>query len=691
MFDFSRTVKKTASRFIDYAAFTSKQVADKKQAEDGDADLSGLRERFDTGRFVLKNRFAAVPPCSTKIVDSFGRIDRRSFYTFVEEAREGVGLLLSGAYTLGNWNASEGCFRKNIRLAGPGVHKKEVLLYNEAGKRVRAENSAFFINAGFFESRTDLQEGTFSVRKMSRSKILSIYTDRVQELSKVSYQKYIDGIMLSGHERFVFGSGAGRFSKRYLVSKSLKIVAELRKNMKKSSLLIHSVDLYGFFEGGAGFGCCGKKRKFRFERFLKYLKALADAGVDGICVDFSRYTETFLPSLSTALPYSLFYEISGIVRDYFTEAGITAQTGRPLIVVASGRTENISAAEKAVEDGKADIVLFGRSENSFFSFVDSFAHETFLGASAAFSGEQIPVRKKIAVVGSGPAGIQAAVLAARRGHDVTIFEKKSELGGNLITGNTAALKQVVGSYRKYLNEEVKKASADYQLKVSLNARTSPGLLKQIGFDTIVVESGIKQNVPAFSGIYKANVVFAVDLLQDLSAASSAKNIIVVGGGDLGCEVAYVLAQNGERQVRVVEQKHFFMMNKPSGHRGFFIKKLKQLGVDLMNCAKLVSIDDGFVSVKRLTGGIPDPYLSWMPVLPDDLGAKCEADFSGNCVDLTIEADLVVLATSDSSENSFYRECRELFAAPEILSLQNSFISSRLYNASGEAFSMGVNI
>ncbi|MBN2651410.1 MAG: FAD-dependent oxidoreductase [Spirochaetales bacterium] len=692
MSDYQYHLKVATEKILNNKKFSSSVPFVSEIKESKNRDLQFLLQKMDLGKMVLKNRIVATPPCDATLLTKDGKIDKKAFYTYIEEAREGVGLLLSSPVKLATVS-----YAKNeslVRLSELDDLQRLMILYNEAGKSVRAENSSFFLNVGVFEPSGEIEESTFSVSKMNNRKKIFLYNLRMEKVATMAKEKFIDGVILTGHERFFLGLSKIKPMKSLNIRKAVNSISVLKKNLQNDAMIFYNIDLFAVFEEFS-LSCCTRKitsKYKKFQSFLKYLKDLVEVGVDGFNIDFSRYTETFLPSFSSSMPYASFYDIVGVVKEYFTDAKIQTLSGHDVVLLSSGRTENIEAAETAIQSGKCDLVLFGKNENSFFNFMNSVAHESFISADSVLEGQTLPKKKKIAIIGSGPSSVQTAILAAKRGHDVVVFEKNAKIGGSFFMSKSSELNHVIENYRDYLEAELKSASSAYSLKISLNTKASAGMLKKIGFDAIIVESEIKQNVPSFSGIYKSNVVFALDLLKDLSIAKSSKNILIIGGGDLGCEVAYVLAQNPDVNVRVLEQNPFFMMNKPSGHRGFFIKKLKELGVDLMNCARLDRIENGFVSVSRTIDNPPDPYLSWMPILPNDINSDLVNNLNFSRVEtISIEADLVVLATSDDMDSSFYKECKELFAAPEIYSVSDPVLSSRYYGASSQAFSMGLNI
>ncbi|MBQ4369465.1 MAG: FAD-dependent oxidoreductase, partial [Oscillospiraceae bacterium] len=146
--------------------------------------------------------------------------------------------------------------------------------------------------------------------------------------------------------------------------------------------------------------------------------------------------------------------------------------------------------------------------------------------------------------GGGVGGMQAALTAAERGHEVTLFEKAPELGGVLaFFGKEDYLKRELIRYRDSQIAKVLK-----KVDVRLNTEVTREMLKDAGYDVIIVAAGAKQSVPPIPGIDGANVKSAIEL-GDHSGLGN--DVVVIGGGMTGCETTFDLALEG-RKVTLVE-------------------------------------------------------------------------------------------------------------------------------------------
>jgi 2,4-dienoyl-CoA reductase (NADPH2) len=237
-------------------------------------------------------------------------------------------------------------------------------------------------------------------------------------------------------------------------------------------------------------------------------------------------------------------------------------------VVASNRINAPEVAEAILERGDADMVSLARAMLADADFAakakagdrsainiciacnQACLDHYFIGQPASCvvnprAGRETKLvflpaaaRKKIAVVGGGPAGLSCAAVAAERGHDVTLYEKAGELGGQFNLAKKIPGKQEFAESVAYYAERLRRAGA----KVRLNESPSPQALA--AFDEVVVATGIDPRKPAIPGIEHRKVASYVDVLS--GRVEPGPEVAIIGMGGIGFDVALYLLERGSR-------------------------------------------------------------------------------------------------------------------------------------------------
>ena len=156
--------------------------------------------------------------------------------------------------------------------------------------------------------------------------------------------------------------------------------------------------------------------------------------------------------------------------------------------------------------------------------------------------------KKVAVVGGGPAGMKAALTAAERGHQVTLFEAQDHLGGQLIHADYMAFKVPLRQYKAYLIRQVGKAGVE----VRLNTKATHEMLAAGGFDAVIAACGAIPKKLDIPGVSQENVYAPIDIFGHEDALG--QRVLVVGGGETGAETAAHLRNVGKAVTVMTRQK-----------------------------------------------------------------------------------------------------------------------------------------
>lgn len=147
-------------------------------------------------------------------------------------------------------------------------------------------------------------------------------------------------------------------------------------------------------------------------------------------------------------------------------------------------------------------------------------------------------KKKVLVIGGGPAGIRAAVVASQRGHSVTLLEKSDSLGGQLKCADFDSHKADLKRYKDYMIRQLMRSSAAVHLNVDADANT----IVREQPDAVIIAIGANPITPAIPGVELPNVLQATDAYRQLGQLQG--RIVVIGGGVTGCELSLTLAERG---------------------------------------------------------------------------------------------------------------------------------------------------
>ena len=546
----------------------------------------------------------------------------------------------------------------------------------------------------------------------------------------------LDGVYLHGHEGYLLDQlTSPAFNRRKLGRYAdwqrfgIDMVKKIRERAGANYPIMYRIDLslalnetYG--EKGMSIPALKKFKNGRtVEQTLDYMKNLVAAGVDLFDVDLGCYDNWWLPHPPSGMPSGCFTAVSRTVKEYFKNNNILSNKGIPVPVVAVGKLGYPDLAEQALRDGECDMVMLGRplladpewpnkafagqverirpcigcQEGCINEFVDGGHPQCAVNPRTAFEHllpETPPAavkRKKIAVVGGGPAGIVFSLVAARRGHTVELFEKSSRLGGKVVPGSVPKIKYEIANYLKYLEAEVE-AQKGSGLTVHMNTAADEKLLKDCGFDSIVFACGTRESAFKFDGAEKIKTVLATDLLVNPKLIDGAKKAVIVGGGVVGCETAYWLKYEHGMDVDVVEMLPYFMNGSCTANRGHLIHYMQTAGVRLFNCSKVKSLGEGCVNIERnVSKGVPDPYNTWQPILPENIENPFAPKLGSATRDESLPADIVVLAMGGKPDDSLFFKAQQSNAAAELYNIGDSFNGARVLEATRSAYALASKI
>jgi NADPH-dependent 2,4-dienoyl-CoA reductase/sulfur reductase-like enzyme len=336
--------------------------------------------------------------------------------------------------------------------------------------------------------------------------------------------------------------------------------------------------------------------------------------------------------------------------------GIKKVTSIPVIAV--GRINDIKLAEEIVEKGHADLVSVGRALIADPEFprkaMEHRVAETrpciacnegcinmlFLlkpatcvlnaavGREEEFRFKPAQKIKKILVIGGGVGGMEFARIAALRGHHVSLYERNSELGGQVLLSSVPSYKYELKSIVPYFRNELQRLGVDLHLEKEV----TESMVDDIAPDAVCVATGSTLALPNIPGMKGKNVVPATDVLS--GKATVGEKVAIMGGGEIGLETGYYLAEQGKK-VTIIEQTKRVGAEMIAAFNSYVRHKFADFGGKLITSAKVVEInEDGALYEKEgsrflekadtviialgtipstslfesLKGGIPEVYL-----------------------------------------------------------------------------------
>lgn len=284
-------------------------------------------------------------------------------------------------------------------------------------------------------------------------------------------------------------------------------------------------------------------------------------------------------------------------------------------VIGVGKLHTPELVEDAVANGKTDLVALGRALiadpefpnkladgrwneirqcvhclNSCYDEPVNCTQNPIVGHEKQYELKSALISKNILVIGGGPAGMQAAITAAERGHKVTLWEKEIELGGQV----EAAWRPPYKGDMKNIIDFRKVRLERLRVNVVVGKEASIDEIKRQKCDAVILATGSKPIIPPIKGIDTTKIFTASDILT--KNFDCGKRIAIIGGGSIGAETANYLAKQG-KEVYLIEMLDKIASDVPYGNRVQLMRDLEE-NTNLMVSSKIKEIKDTTIIVER---------------------------------------------------------------------------------------------
>jgi len=383
---------------------------------------------------------------------------------------------------------------------------------------------------------------------------------------------------------------------------AMEIIGAIKKAAGNDFPVIYRFGLTHYYEGGRD-----------VEEGLEITRRLEAAGIDAFHIDAGchevRYWGTPPTTQVPGCSVHLAQEVKKVVK---------------VPVISVGKLGYAELAEEVLQEEKADFIALGRAlladpewpnkvrekrledirpcigcyegclervnEKKYISC----AVNPTTGMEREFALKPAEKRKSVLVVGGGPAGMEAARIAALRGHRVALWEKSGTLGGSLTPASVPSFKQDYKSFIKYLSHQMK----DLGIAIEFGKEATLELIQQMKPEVLFMATGATPIIPQIPGVERSNVVTAVQiLLGDKKVGNSG---VLIRGGLVGCETALYLAQQGKK-ITIVEilakiANDMFISNKMH-----LLKLLKDAETKILTETQVLEIAENGVWVVNKPG------------------------------------------------------------------------------------------
>ncbi|MFF6906864.1 FAD-dependent oxidoreductase [Streptomyces sp. NPDC012389] len=476
---------------------------------------------------------------------------------YAERARGGVGLMVTGGIAPSERACSLPGGAKMTTEAEAEQHREITSAVHAAGGRIAMQ----ILHFGRYAHHPDLVAPSalkapisgFTPNALTDAEVEETIEEFVRAAELARLAGY-DGVEIMGSEGYLINEfivsatnhrtdrWGGSYENR--IRFPVEIVRRVRERVGSDFILIYRLSMLDLVPGGS-----------TLEEVVTLAREIEAAGATIINTGIGWH-EARIPTIATSVPRAAFTWVTEKVRGAVSVPLVTSnRINTPEVaeeVLASGRADMVSMARPFLADpefvakaaaGRADAIntCIGCNQACLDHIFSLQITSCLVNPRACHETELVlsptRTRKRVAVVGAGPAGLACSVTAAERGHAVTLFDSADEIGGQLNVARRVPGKEEFNETLRYFRTRL----AELDVEVRLSTRADAGTLD--GFDEIVLATGVEPRTPAIPGTDRPNVVSYLDVLRD--GAPVGDRVAIVGAGGIGFDVAEFLTDGGD--------------------------------------------------------------------------------------------------------------------------------------------------
>ncbi|MFF2233810.1 oxidoreductase [Streptomyces anulatus] len=476
---------------------------------------------------------------------------------YAERARGGVGLMVTGGIAPSERACSFPGGAKMTTAAEAEQHREITSAVHAAGGRIAMQ----ILHFGRYAHHPDLVAPSALKAPISGFTPNALTDDQVEETIEefvraagLARLAGYDGVEIMGSEGYLINEfivsatnhrtdrWGGSYENRMRLP--VEIVRRVRERVGDDFILIYRLSMLDLVPGGS-----------TLEEVVTLAKEIEAAGATIINTGIGWH-EARIPTIATSVPRGAFSWVTEKVRGAVSVPLVTSnRINTPEVaeeILASGRADMVSMARPFLADpefvakaaaGRADAIntCIGCNQACLDHIFSLKITSCLVNPRACHETELVlsptRTRKRVAVVGAGPAGLACSVTAAERGHAVTLFDTADEIGGQLNVARRVPGKEEFDETLRYFRTRL----AELDVEVRLSTRADTGTLD--GYDEIVLATGVEPRTPAIPGTDHPNVVSYLDVLRD--GAPVGDRVAIVGAGGIGFDVAEFLTDGGD--------------------------------------------------------------------------------------------------------------------------------------------------